>query len=238
MKKINASLLLLFALTLTAYAGGKEKETLKEQVEKNKPVQVIFSLGEIVDEDDEKRLKATDPKAKTAIRTAIPDDFVSDGIRQKVVQLLNDGMQVGSAFVEGDATTLPVSDNPKQHRIDLDKLEDGLYVIIDVKGQYSRFLDGQTNEATHRMEIDAHLFVYEVSGGKANKIKLNMGMGVLLGEGKAAAVKAGSKGDLAYMEANFPASSVLEDYKRTMFQFTEDFAKRMLKKHEKALSKR
>ncbi|NQX97086.1 MAG: hypothetical protein HRT73_04285 [Flavobacteriales bacterium] len=244
MKKSIISALTILLMTTGAYAG-KDKTTLKEKIEKSKTVKVFFSVRDIVDAEHERKLQQLKPKAKTDIRTNMPEAFSGTKIKKNVIKVLNDGLKVGEAFVEGDISSLPVSDKKNTSYRDLSKLPDGFYAIIDIYGEYTRFLErkevgGKTVfEATNRMAIKSHLFFYEVIGGKVKKYgSMLMKSGVLLGHASSALIKTDKLENLEYMEINFPATELLEGFIKTMTEYTVDFAARKLKKHNKVVSKR
>jgi hypothetical protein len=249
MKRMVSSVLLILLISTGVYAG-KDKTTLKEKVEKNKPVKIFFSVREIIDQDDEDKLKQTNPKAKTDIRTVMPEAYYSSEIKSQVVKSLNDGMQVGSAFVEGNISTLPASSNKKTNFRDLSKLPDGFYAIIDIAGEYRRV--GKTvpgnqengykpilEKVTNRLEIKAQLFFYEIADGKIKKYgDMLMKTGVLLATCGAAGKETKEYKSAKELESVYPTLSYLDMYKKTMLEYTNDFAARKLKKHNKVVSKR
>ncbi len=63
MRKSIISALAIVLVATSAFAG-KDKSTLKEKVEKSKTVKVFFNVGEIIDQDNENKLKQTNPNAK------------------------------------------------------------------------------------------------------------------------------------------------------------------------------
>lgn len=237
MKKVSLSMVLVVIFTTMAFAG-KDKSTLKEKVEKSKTVKVFFNVSEIIDQDHENKLKQSNPKSKTDIRTKMPEAFYSSAIKNSVIKNLNEGLEVGSAFVEGDIAELPMSDKKNTNYRDLSKLADGIYALVDITGRYERFVSMSDGVVSNSMKIEANLFFYEVTGGKVNKIKVNMGMGAFLGRASTATIKTPSLEGLVYLETNFPASPLLAEYTRTMEVNTKDVAARLLKKHNKTISKR
>lgn len=245
MKKPIITTLIIVLLSAIAYAGGDDKLTLKEKVEQAKEVKVFFDVRDIVDQAAERKLQLLNPDAKTDIRTKMPEGFYDSEIKLNVLKFLNEGLNVGSAFVEADISVLPQVNNSKFQYRDLSKLPDGLYAIITIEGEYSRFLETKQVEnkmvevATNGMEITSHIYFYEVIAGEVSKYgDMMMKSGVLLGNAKSAIVKSGKLENLEYMEANFPALPLLAEFKATMYRFTQDFAARQLKKHEKEIAKR
>lgn len=236
MKKIGVSVLLLLICTITVFAGGKDKLTLKEKIEKTGEVKVFFSVRDIYDKQDETKLQSSNMSAKTPIRTEMPAAFYSEEIQKGVLDNLNKGFEVGS-FVKGEAAALVKSNNKKTEYIDFSKMPDGLVAIVDLSGIYTRTFAGGMNY-THRMEIQANLFFFEVTGGVAKKIKVNMGMGAFLGRATSKSKESDKMEELAFLETNFPPSDIYDEYVRTMGVNTQDFAARMLKKHNKVVSKR
>ncbi|MBL7932348.1 MAG: hypothetical protein JNL60_10620 [Bacteroidia bacterium] len=239
------SILAAIALGLTSFIGGDdEKLTFKEIVETNKPVKVFFSVGEIIDENDEKRLRVGDPKAKTAVRTAMPPEFYSADIKSGVIKQLNDGLQVGDAFVEGDIASLPESTNSKTQNRDLSKLPDGFYAILDIGGEYTRSMQKRTVEGNlvlevlNFMEIKSRISFYNVKGGDAEKYGDAFSKSTLLGNARSKTVNSDKIENLEFMEKTFPALSLLPEYKQTMERFLNDFTEKQMKKHNKAISKR
>lgn len=239
--------LILIALALSSFSftGGDDKLTLKEIVEQNKEVKVFFNLRDIKDENDERMQQAANPNAKTALKTAMPADYAGSELKKEVLKILNEGLQVGNAFVEGDLSTLPESNNRKYHYRDLSKLPDGFYAIIDIDGEYTRTIlkkdaDGKTIlEVSNWMEISSHLHFYSLAGGEATKYGgMFSKSGTLLGNARSATVKSTQLENLEYLEKTFPALSLLDEYKKTMYRFTKDFADKQLEKHNKSVSKR
>lgn len=249
MKKSIISTLFILTFLIIAFAGGKDKETFKEKVEKNKEVKVFFNLrDEIIDIDDERKLQSINSSSHTHIKTPMPEEFASAEIKDKVIKLLNEGLQV-SAFVEGDIETLSKTKNGKYFYRDLSKLPDGFIAIVDIAGEYTRsgiYIPGNVNngykpilEVTNYMQIKSNLFFYEVNAGKVKKYgDMFLKSGVLLGYARTATKKTSKLENLEYMEANFPALPLLEEYTRKMFADTENFAKRKLKRHNKVVAKR
>lgn len=237
MKKVSLSIMLIIIFGATAIAG-KDKTTFKEKIEKSGEVKVFFNVTEIVDRETDRKMKQTNPNAKTDIRTPIPTEFSSEEIKNNVVNTLNTEMQV-SAFKLADISALGKSTDKQTQFLDLTKLPDGIVAIVQVEGTYTRFVDmAKGGEVSNSMEIKANLFFYEIKGGVAKKIKVNMGMGANLGTTKTASIKTPKLEGLDYLETNFPAAVLLENYTNTMKEYTGDFAKRMLKKHNKEISKR
>ena len=241
MKKAIIRTFLLFGIVIS-FALSKDKITFKEKIESYKEVKVFFTLkDEIVDDAEDKKLQLLQPPQKTAIRTPTPTEFASTDIQEKVVSLLNEGLEINT-FVIGDASILPKTDDYKYNYRDLSKIPDGFYAIVEIEGEYTRFLeqvevDGKTAfKATNRMGIKSHLIFYEISSGKI-KAYLSK-MGALLGHADAASTETDKLESLDYMEATFPALPLLDAYKKTMFEYVDDFAKKQLKKHNKTVSKR
>ncbi|PCJ28123.1 MAG: hypothetical protein COA97_02275 [Flavobacteriales bacterium] len=245
MRKSIISALAILLMTTAAFAG-KDKITLKEKVEQSKTVKVFFNVkSDIVDAEDERKLQLIDKSKHTSIKTAMPNEFASKEIKDQVIKTLNEGLQVGSAFVEGDISTLPESSKKATKYRDFSKLEDGLYAMVYITGEYTRFLqrkevEGKTVfESSNRMEISSQIFFYEVIAGKVKKYgDMLMKSGVLLGHANTATKKTDKLESLSYMESNFPALPLLDEFKKTMFEYTTSFAKRKLKKHNKVVSKR
>jgi len=237
MKKVNLSIVLILSFSVTAIAG-KVKTTFKEKIENAKQVKVYFNVTEIVDRESDRKMKQTDPNSSTDIRTTFPPEFSAAEIKNNVISTLNSEMQV-DAFKLGEISELGTSTNKQTKYLDLTKLPDGIVAIVQVEGDYTRFVDmAKGGEVSNSMGIRANLFFYEIKGGVAKKIKVNMGMGANLGTTKTATIKTPKLEGLAYLEANFPVLPQVEQYTETMKQYASDFAKRMLKKHLKAISKR
>lgn len=237
MKKVSLSLLLIIIFGATAFAG-KDKTTFKEKIENSKEVKVYFNVTEIVDRESDKKMKQTNPKAKTDIRSEIPTDFSTDEVQNDVVDILNTELKV-NAFKLANISDLGKSTDKQTQFLDLSKLPDGVIAVVQVEGDYTRFVDmAKGGEVSNSMEIKTNMFFYEIKGGVAKKIKVNMGMGANLGTTKTASIKTPKLEGLDYLETNFPALPLLENYINTMKEYTGDFAKRMLKKHNKAISKR
>jgi len=237
MRKSIISALAIVLVATSAFAG-KDKSTLKEKVEKSKTVKVFFNVNDILDQDHENKLQQANPKAKTEIRTTMPKAFYSAEVKNNVIKTLNDGLQVGSAFVEGDVSELPLSSKKNTNFRDLSKLPDGLYAMVNVTGRYTRFVSMSDGVVSNSMKIEANLFFYEVTGGKVKKIKVNMGMGAFLGRANTETIKTDKLESIEYMEINFPASPLLAEYTRTMNENLLSVTKRLLKKHDKAVAKR
>jgi len=237
MKKSIISALAILLISTSAFAG-KDKSTLKEKVEKSKTVKVFFNVNDILDQEHENKLQQANPKAKTDIRTTMPEAFYSAEIKKNVIKTLNDGLQVGSAFVEGDIAELPASSKKNTNYRDLSKLPDGFYAMVNVTGRYERFVSMSDGVVSNSMKIETNLFFYEVVGGKVKKAKVNMGMGAFLGRANTETIKTDKLESIEYMEINFPASPLLVEYTRTMKENTTDVAARLLKKHNKVVSKR
>ncbi len=216
--------------------GAKDKSTLKEKVEKSKEVKIFFNVRDIFDQQEENRLQSSDMNAKSAIRSIMPTSFYTEEIKNGVVNTLNTNMKV-SAFKVGDASTLVKSTKKKFQYVDFSKMPDGIVAIVDLSGDYTRTFASGRNY-THRMEIKANLFFFEVKGGVAKKIKLNAGMGAFLGRATSPSVESDKMEELPFMEANFKPEAILEEFKKTMVSNSEDFANRMLKKHNKQIAKR
>ena len=227
------------------FTGGDDtKLTFKELAEQNKPVKVFFSVRDIIDEYDEKLLKTGNPSAKTAVRTTMPAEYHNAEIKAAVIKQLNEGLQVGDAFVEGDISLLPESSNSKTQYRDLSKLPDGFYGLLDIEGEYTRSMQKRTVEGNlvmevlNFMEIKSHLSFYTVKGGEVDKYGDMMNKSTLLGNAKSKLVKSEKIENLDYMEKTFPALSLLPEYKETMDRFLKDFTEKQMKKHAKAVSKR
>ncbi len=241
-KSIISSVLVVILFLMVPHTGGKDKSTLKEKIESNKPVKIFFIVTDIYDKQDERKLQQGNSKAKTHIRTAMPEEFYSSEIKTKVVRLLNDGLEVGNAFEEGDVSTLPESDNYKTKYKDLTKLPDGFYSIISITGEYTRFLEKKEVEgktvftSTNKMQIKSHLFFFDVTSGKVKSY--GPSNGTLLGHASSASTNTDKYESLEYMEANFPALPLLNEYIKTMYEYVDDFTKRKLKKHKKTVAKR
>lgn len=237
MKKVSLSIVLISMILTTAFAG-KDKLTFKEKIENSNEVKVYFNVTEIIDRESDKKIKLTNPKGQTDIRTMMPNEFSSDDIKNNVITTLNTEMQV-SAFKLGDVSELGTSSDKQTQFLDLTKLPDGIIAIVQVEGTYTRFVDmAKGGEVSNNLEIKTALFFYEIKGGVAKKIKVNMGMGANLGSSKTVSITTPKLEGLDYLETNFPALPLLENYTNTMKEYTGDFAKRMLKKHNKAISKR
>ena len=242
MKTRIKRVLAIAGIALISFAGGKDKITFKEKVESYDEVKVFFTLKEeIIDRSDENKLQQLSPPQKTKIRTSMPLEFAGPDIQEKVVSILNEGMQV-NRFVLGDASILPKNEDSKYNYHDLSKLPDGFYAIVEINGVYTRFLDRKEVDgksvfkASNRMGITSHLIFYEISGGKI-KAYLSK-MGALMGHADATGTETTKLENLEYMESHFPALPLLDAYKSTMFEYMSDFAKRQLKKHNKAVAKR
>ncbi len=237
MKKVSLSIVLIIIFGATAIAG-KDKTTFKEEIEGAQEVKVYFNVTEIVDRESDRKMKQTNPKGQTDIRTVMPNEFSSNDIKNNVITTLNTEMQV-SAFKLGDVSELGESSDKQTQYLDLSKLPDGIIAIVQVEGDYIRFVDmAKGGEVSNSMEIKANMFFYEIKGGVAQKIKVNMGMGANLGSTKTSSIKTPKLEGLDYLEMNFSALSLLESYTNLIKEYSSDFAKRMLKKHEKSLSKR
>ena len=239
------SLFLAMAICAKIFAGGDDKLTLKEKIEQNKEVKVFFTVRDILDENDERLLRASNPNAKTTIRTPMPAEFTSSEIKSSLLTRLNEGLQTGNALVEGDLSTLPESSSSKTHYRDLSKLADGFYAIVYIEGEYKRTIEKKTVDGnvvldvSNKMEIRSHLFFYEVISGEAKKYgDMFMKSGVLLGNASSSTVKSAKLENLDYMEKTFPALSLFDEYKSSMRRFAEEFATKQLNKHNKAVSKR
>lgn len=233
------------AIGLTSFVGGDdEKLTFKELVEQSKPVKVFFTVREIVDENDERLLRAGNSKAKTPVRSAMPSEFFSADVKAGLIKQLNEGLQVGGAFVEGDIASLPESDNSKTQNRDLSKLPDGFYAIVDIGGEYTRSMQKRTVEGNlvlevlNFMEIKSHVCFYTIKGGEADKYGDMFSKSTLLGNARSKTIKSDKIENLEYMEKTFPALSLLPEYKETMDKFARDFAGKQLKKHDKVVAKR
>lgn len=238
MKKVSLSIILMGVFTSIVFAGGKDKLTLKEKVEKSETVNVYFNVTEVVDRETERKMKQTNPTAKTDIRTKIPTEFSSVDLKTAVVSTLNTEMQV-KAFKLADVSELGESSNKKTQYLDFSKLPDGVIAVVQVEGDYTRFVDmGNAGEVSNSMQIKANMFFYEIKGGVAKKIKVNMGIGANLGTTKTETIKTPKLEGLSFLETKFPVALLLENYTATMKEYTGDFAKRMLKKHNKVVSKR
>jgi len=245
MKKPILLFLSIALVSATVLSGGDEKLTFKEKVEQSKQVKVFFNLREIVDEYDENLLKAGNPDALTPVRTSIPADFAGNQIKDSVLNILNRGLEVGAAFVEGDITALPPSKNKKTQFRDLSGLPDGFYAIVDIFGEYKRTIqkkvvDGNTTlEAFHSMELKSKMYFYDVSKGEAERYgDMSIKSGVLLGNTSSRVVKSDKLENKEYMEMQFPPIMLYEEYKKTTYRFATSFAENQLKKHSKAVSKR
>lgn len=237
MKKSIISALTVLLFTTAAFAG-KDKTTFKEKIENSKEVKVYFNVTEIVDRESDRKMKQTNPNASTDIRTNIPAKFSSDEVKNNVVSILNTEMQV-NAFKLANISDLGKSNDKQTQFLDLSKLPDGIIAIIQVEGDYTRFVDmAKGGEVSNRMEIKVNMFFYEIKGGVAKKIKVNMGMGANLGSTSTSVIKTPKLEGLDYLQTNFPALSLLENYTNTIKEYSGDFAKRMLKKHQKTVAKR
>ncbi|WP_317898719.1 hypothetical protein [Aurantibacillus circumpalustris] len=238
-------ILLALAFCAKTFAGDGDKLTLKEKIEQNKVVKVFFTVRDIIDENDERLLRASNPNAKTSIRTTMPSEYSNSEIKNSLMKTLNDGLQVGNAFVEGDIAELPESANSKTHFRDLSKLADGFYAIVYIQGEYNRTIVKNTVagnvvlDVSNKMEIRSHLFFYEVVNSDVKKYgDMFMRSGVLLGNANSITVKSTQLENIDYMEKVFPALSLLDEYKSSMQRFASDFASKQLSKHDKAVSKR
>jgi hypothetical protein len=236
MKRLITGAIILVALSTTLFAKGKDKSTLKEKVEKQQEVFVFFNVRDIYDRQDETRLQSSDMNAKTPIRSEMPQAFYTQEIQQGVVDNLNAGMQV-SSFKMGDASTLVTTNNKKFQYVDFSKMPDGIVMIVDLSGNYTRTFASGRNY-THRMEIEANLFVFEVKGGVAKKMKVNMGMGAFLGRASSPSKESDKMEDVPFLEESFKPVDIHDEYVKTMTTNTQDFANRMFKKHEKQIAKR
>ncbi len=249
MKKVSLSLVLIVIFCTVAFAG-KDKSTLKEKIENTKEVKVFFSVREIIDQEDENKLKQANPKAKTDIRTIMPEAYYSSEIKSQVINNLNDGLQLSGALVEGDVSNIPISDDKKTNYRDLTKLPDGFYLIVDIAGEYQRngktIPGNQTNgykpileKVTNRVEIKAQLFFYEIKDGKINKYgDMLMKTGVLLATCGGVGAETKDYVSAKELEGIYPPLSFIETYKKTLLEYTTDFAARKLKKHNKVVAKR
>ena len=83
-------------LTSVVFTGSKDKTTFKEDIENSKKVQVYFNVTEIIDRESDRKIKQTNPKGQTDIRTTMPNEFSSINIKNNVITTLNTKMQVST----------------------------------------------------------------------------------------------------------------------------------------------
>jgi len=242
MKKLILGIFAIGILSSLTFSKGKDKSTFIEKVTANKPVQVLFNFNaEMIDADHERKLKQADKNAKTDIRTALPEGFYSQSLKNDIISHLNTGLELENAFVEGDLSTVSKKETA-MGGLDLSGRADGLYAVFFVEGKYTRFgskkeVEGKTVfEWRNSLQIMSKLFFYEVIDGKMKSYGSKTG--VVLGLVNTPSTTTNQMESLSYMESNFNASDLLEEYQQKSLSNIDDFTRRKLKKHKKVISKR
>ncbi len=242
MKKLILGVLAIGILSSLTVTKGKDKSTFVEKVVANKPVQVFFNYNpEMIDKSHEKKLKQGNKDAKTDCRSKLPSEFYNQAIKDGIINHLNTGLELKEAFVEGDISTVE-KNSLKMGGIDLSKLENGLYAVFYVDGDYTRFLtkkevEGKTIlEYKNSLQIMSKLFFFDVIDHKMKPYGSKTGL--VLGLVNSPSTVTPTLMNTQYMENNFPASKLLEEYTQKSFSNIDDFTRKKLKKHKKVVSKR
>jgi|GEM_PF-1826835 len=242
MKKVILGILAIGILSSLALSKGKDKSTFVEKVVANQPVKVFFNFNpEMIDKDHERKLKQADKNAKTDIRTTLPSDFYGQSLKNDILSHLNSGLEMENAFVEADLSTVSKKAT-SMSGLDLSGMENGLYAVFNVEGEYTRFVskkdvDGATVfEWKNSLQIMSKLFFYEVIDGKMKSYGSKTG--IVLGLVNTPTKITNKMESLSYMESNFNDSTLLEQYKEKSLSNIDDFTRRKLKKHKKVVSKR
>ena len=229
MKKLLMILSAILGMALISIAGGKEKLTLKEKIDKAKTVKVYVDFQSIThNPNTQKGTGCTKFNDKT--------EFTSDYKNEvdNIIKKLNEGLST-DAFIKGDISTVPIKTFSNISMYDYAKMEGEIAVSLTFSGMYKTTKGSTTdpNVIYNAMNFQVDVVFMEIINGRIKVIK----------QGKIAFVNGGinedSKcGDFAYFTSSFPLEKYVDEFKKSIDKKTTNITAAIMKKHNKVVEKR
>jgi hypothetical protein len=152
----------------------------------------------------------------------------SDGI----IELLNKGFNT-TAFVAGDFSTVPLrTSGLLKGEPDWVTLNEPLIFFVSTWGEYAvNLVSGAGKQNT--MAIESYLIIYYLKDGKLKIFDQKS-----LASKRTDPIKTQNCDDYAYFVKTFPANSLVEAFKTSFIENTNELITKDMKKYEKTMSKK
>jgi len=233
MKKSIISILAILLMTTTAFAG-KDKTTLKEKIDRAEKISYYLDMRPIT----HKPKKASTGKMckKFTEKTVFPLTFEAEA--SNMITLFSKEMGINSIVAE-DMKNVPIKTFSGKSMYDYSKggrKEGDLVIVLNFSGTYNAHKGNNSSPDAdwNTTTLKATLTILEVISGGRTKVLKTGDIAFV----NASMVESKTCADYAFFTTNFPIESYKDDFKKSYQQKLTKFTGKIIKKHNKVISKR
>lgn len=236
MDKLRHTILRKAAVALAIFSGTAlflTGQTLKERIDQAKEIEVYFRNSNI-EHNPNTNGDPFSQKLGTGCQgfketTPLPAEYTN--AVKPLVGILNKGFNT-TVFVEGDLTYLSSLPVNSYGELDWPRLEEPLIFFVSSSGYYTVKNFPNTGKE-NTLEIQSFLYVYSIEGGKQKTLS-----STLLAWKQTQPVKTKNCDDYAWFVQNFPANSLIEDFRSSITEKAARFIGKEMAIFEKAMKKK
>ena len=233
MKKSIISGLAILLMTTTAFAG-KDKSTLKEKIDRAEKISYYLVMEDVVHKP--KKSSTGKSCAKFTEKTVFPLTFQAEA--SNIIDLFSAEMGISSIVAE-DINNVPIKTFSGKSMYDYSKggrKEGDLVIVLAFSGTYNAHKGNNSSPDAdwNTMTLTATVTLLEViSGGRTKTLKTTT-----IALVNATMVESKTCADYTFFKTNFPLENYKEDFKKSYEQKLPKLTGKIIKKHNKAVSKR
>jgi len=234
MKKNIISLIVFVGLSTISIAGGKDKLTIKEKIDKCDKISYYFDLQPIV--HNPKKSSTGKICVKFKETSIFPLSFQSEA--SNIIDLFSKQLNINSIVAE-DINSVPIKTLSGRSMYDYSKggrKEGDLVIVLTYSGTYNSNKGNTSNPDANwsTVSLIANFTILEViSGGRTKVLKTGV-----IASYTTSMVESNGCADFAFFTTNFPIENYLENFKESYVRKMTNYTSWIIKKHEKALKKR
>ncbi len=233
MKKSIISALVILLMTTTVFAG-KDKTTLKEKIDRSEKISYYLDMQPIV--HNPKKSSTGKVCKKFPETTIFPLSFEAEA--SNIIDLFSKEMGINSIVAE-DITNVPVKTLSGRSMNDYSKggrKEGDLVIVLAFHGTYNSHKGNNTSPDAdwNTATFGANLTILEVISGGRTKVLKTSNIALV----SATMVESKTCADYAFFTTNFPVENYKKDFIKSYEQKLPKLTGKIIKKHNKAVSKR